>query len=142
MNEVLEAVKANPRVLREVLKLPELAAMGSSFVEQNAIRNIEREVFARRQFYSNSRRTRYYRYLSDIQRHLLRMERDYMVNRPALRGRALYAEIARVYSGMKGLNVTARQVRDELGLASEILIQIEHGHYVLHKASELMDMIA
>ena len=137
-NVILNAVRQNPRILWDICRLPELNTRPVGIIERMAFSNIEREAFARAQFRRNSHQKRYYRHLSQLQRHLMRLENDYLINRPALRGMDLYEEMARVYNGLKRVNLSARQVKAELDLATEILCELESSRYVVSQLKVLI----
>ena len=141
-NTVLAAIRANPKILRQVCQLSELRTRRLNPLELQVFDNLEKQAFARQAFRRDGRQSRYYRGLSKMQRDLLRLEDDYMRNRPALLGRALHAEIARVYNGLKGDYLTWYQVKQELELASEILVSLELGNYINEALINLFDDIA
>jgi hypothetical protein len=128
---IMQAIRDNPKILWQIAKLPELNTRGLSGLEVDVFNKIEHEAFSKRRFFANSSHMDYHRNLSQMQRDLLRLERDYLVNRPALRHHALYVELARVYNGLKGANITAQQVRQELELGTEILKSIEAKNYLV-----------
>jgi hypothetical protein len=141
-NAVLSAIRQNPKILRQVCQIPELRTRQLNALEIQVFDNLEKEAFARQAFRRDGRQSRYYRGLSKMQRSLLRLEDDYMRNRPGLRGRALHAEIARVYNGLKGDYLTWFQVKQELEMATEILVSLEVGNYVVETLTNLFNDIA
>lgn len=82
-NTVLAAIRANPKILRQVCQLSELRTRQLNPLELQVFDNLEKQAFARQAFRRDGRQSRYYRGLSKMQRDLLRLEDDYMRNRPA-----------------------------------------------------------
>jgi len=90
-NDIILAVRQNPRILRDVTRLPELNTHRPSIIEMMAIENIERQAFGRRRWANRnkSRHDYYSRFLKDEEKKALTFEANMMKN-SWLRGVDLY----------------------------------------------------
>ena len=127
-NIVLKAVLAQPDILRQIINDPKnhLNYHPMAWLEAEAIKNIERQAYGRRQFASASasRHAYYRKHTSVEERAALRLEITYLKN-SVLKGWHLYEEIARVMSIKFKRDYSRRNIKAMLEFTSEVIADIE-----------------
>ena len=128
MNDIIQAIRANPTLLNDIVTLPEyhLNTHNSFAIERAAFQNINFQAFGKRRFSnaSENRHRTYRNYLGVEERYALRLERKYMLG-SVLRGQQLQADIARCMSIRFKSHYTWRDVKGILEFASEVIADIE-----------------
>lgn len=127
-NEILLAVRENPKIFRQIIDDPanHLNKHRISIIEYMALDNITRQAFGKRRFKNacDNRQRTYRNWLDKYERYALRKEVYYMEN-SYLKGFHLYEEIAKLMTAKFKARFTWQDVKVILEDASEIIADLE-----------------